>query len=151
VGTALERDLVDLLRARGFRATPQRQLILDAILASRGHATFDEIYARVRAAAPTVNRATIYRNLDFLRSQRLIVTAEINGRTVYELGAEPHHHFVCHTCRTVTELPHRLVRDFFRRIERELAFSVEMDHLVLSGTCPLCRSGGRPTNGDSNP
>ncbi len=40
------------LRERGFRVTPQRQLILDAICESGGHIMPEEIYERVHAKAP---------------------------------------------------------------------------------------------------
>src|SRR5258708_35267 len=88
-------DYGSLLRHRGFRMTPQREIILDAIGAGHGHTSFDEIFARVQARSPAMNRATIYRTLEFLRQQELVFSAEIGGQTVYEIAAgELHHHLV---------------------------------------------------------
>ena len=65
-------DYASLLRQRGFRMTPQREIILDAIGQGHGHTDFDEIFARVQARSPAMNRATLYRTLEFLSQQRLI-------------------------------------------------------------------------------
>lgn len=135
-------NYAQLMRARGFRVTPQRQLILDAICEGGGHTTLDEIYARVQAKAPAVHRATVYRTLDFLCSLHLVVVADVGGgHPVYEIaGAQPHHHLVCRRCGTVTQIGHEAVQSLFARIAREQNFTVEMDHLALFGECAPCRA-----------
>ncbi len=50
-------DYVTSLRAQGFRVTPQRQTILDAVCAGDGHTSLPEIYARVQAVSPAINLA----------------------------------------------------------------------------------------------
>ena len=83
-------DFPTVLRGRGFRMTPQREIILEAIGAGHGHTDFDEIFARVQARSPSMNRATVYRTLEFLHQQRLISSAEIGGETVYEIAKMSH-------------------------------------------------------------
>lgn len=138
-------DYAALMRERGFRVTPQRELILDAICEGGGHTTPEEIYQRVQARAPAVNRATVYRTLDFLCELRLVVAANIGGgRMVYEVAGEmPHHHLVCRTCGQVAQIGHETVKDLFVRIEREYQFTVDMDHLALFGLCQECRRATR--------
>jgi Fur family ferric uptake transcriptional regulator len=130
-----------LMHERGFRVTPQRQLILDAICEGDGHTTPEEIYERVHAKSPAINRATVYRTLDFLCELRLVVAADIGGgRKVYEIAGEaPHHHLVCRRCGAVEQIGHDTVRSLFARIEREHHFVVDMDHLALFGLCHKCR------------
>jgi Fur family ferric uptake transcriptional regulator len=53
------------LRARGYRLTPQRQLVLEAV-GKLGHATPEEIAADVRQTAAAVNISTVYRTLELL-------------------------------------------------------------------------------------
>ena len=53
------------LRARGYRVTPQRQLILEAVTALQ-HATPEDICSRVQQTAPGVNISTVYRSLELL-------------------------------------------------------------------------------------
>jgi Fur family ferric uptake transcriptional regulator len=133
-------DYASLMRERGFRVTPQRQLILDAICAGGGHTTPEEIYARVHAKAPALNRATVYRNVDFLCEMRLVVAVRIGDQTYYEIAGEtPHHHLVCRTCGKTERVGHDMVKSFFARVEREYNFTVDMDHLALFGLCSKCR------------
>lgn len=133
-------DYAALMRERGFRVTLQRQMILDAICSGDGHTTPDEIYARVRVKTPHLNRATVYRNLDFLCEMRLVVAAQIGGHMVYEIaGDAPHHHLVCRNCDKVELISHATVKALFDKIEREQKFRVDMDHLALFGLCQKCR------------
>jgi len=133
-------DYAALMHERGFRVTPQRQLILDAICEGSGHTTFEEIYARVQGKSSAVNRATVYRTLDFLTELRLIVAADIGGgHQVYEIaGDTPHHHLVCLNCRAVQQISHALVENLFTQLERDQKFHVETNHLALFGYCEAC-------------
>ena len=131
-----------LMHQRGFRVTPQRQLILDAICEGDGHSTPEEICTRVSAKAPAVNRATVYRNLDFLCEMRLVVAARIGGQMLYEIASDtPHHHLVCRKCNKVERLSHAALKSFFAKIEREQQFKIDMDHLALFGLCRKCQRG----------
>jgi Fur family ferric uptake transcriptional regulator len=134
-------DYGSLLRHRGFRMTPQREIILEAISAGHGHTSFDEIFARVQARSPAMNRATIYRTLEFLRQQELVFSAEIGGQTVYEIAAgEMHHHLVCINCGAIEELHHEEVKPFFEQLERAHQFHVLTNHLALFGLCRNCQA-----------
>ncbi len=143
-----EHDYAAMMRKRGFRVTPQRQLILDAICEAGGHTTPEEIYTRVQAKSSAINRATVYRTLDFLCEMRLVVAAHIGGGSmVYELaGEEPHHHLVCRSCGHAASIGHDIVQQWFDQVEHATAFAVDMDHLVLFGLCGACReSQAQPT------
>lgn len=132
-------DYAALMRERGFRVTPQRQLILDAICEGGGHTTPDEIYARVHAKAPAINLATVYRNLDFLCEMRLVVAAQIGGHMVYEIAGEiPHHHLICRKCNKVIQIGHGTLKGFFDEIQRQQKFVIDMDHVTLFGLCQKC-------------
>lgn len=128
-----------MMRERGFRVTPQRQLVLDAICAAGGHTTFDEIFARVQRTSSAVNRATVYRTLDFLIKLRLVVGADLGGHMVYEIaGDTPHHHLVCRACGSQQEVAHKTMQGLFARFEREEAFHVDLNHVALPGLCAEC-------------
>jgi len=132
-------DYANLMRERGFRVTPQRQLILDAICDSDGHTTPEAVFERVHATTPALNRATIYRNLDFLCEMRLVVAVRIGDQTYYEIaGKTPHHHLICRTCGKMEQISHATVKPFFARIEREHDFTIDMDHVGLFGLCAKC-------------
>ncbi|MBA3948250.1 MAG: transcriptional repressor [Herpetosiphonaceae bacterium] len=133
-------DYATLMRARGFRMTPQRQLILEALGAGGDHLTLEEIYARVQHIAPTLNLATVYRTLDFLCDQRLVATADVGGQKTYELvGEEPHHHLVCRSCGEMRQIDHAALHALCATLDREQNFTMDMEHLVIFGRCSSCR------------
>ncbi|MFN8487340.1 MAG: Fur family transcriptional regulator [Caldilineaceae bacterium] len=135
-------DYLTLLRDRGFRVTPQRQMILDAICESGGHTTPEEIYERVHAKAPAVNLATVYRTVTFLSELRLITEMHVSGKTYYEIAGEaPHHHLVCRKCGHTEQIDHATIAELFERIALEQQFKVETDHLALVGLCKHCQPG----------
>jgi Fur family ferric uptake transcriptional regulator len=137
-------DYSALIRRKGFRMTPQRQIILDAIRDIGGHASSEAIYDKVQQRSSAINRATVYRNLDFLCEMRLVVAARIGRTAMYELaGAKPHHHLICRKCNAVSQLENEHVTAFFQQVEREQQFRVDMDHLTLFGLCPGCRRPSR--------
>jgi len=129
------------MREHGFRVTPQRQLILDAICESGGHISPDAIYARAHAKAPALHRATVYRALDFLCEMRLVVAMRWGGRMYYEIAGEaPHHHLICRNCDRVEQIDHQTMKALLAPIEREHQFSIDMDHIAFFGLCKRCRA-----------
>lgn len=139
--TLPEKDCWQNLRARGYRVTPQRQLMLAVIAHSHGHITPEAIYKRVHAKYPAINLATIYRNLDFLCELRLVVATQIGRKMYYEIaGEEPHHHLVCRRCNQMMQIEHRALKSFFDKVERDQDFMVDMDHVTLFGVCAKCRA-----------
>jgi Fur family transcriptional regulator, ferric uptake regulator len=129
------------LHKGGYRFTPQRQLILDAVCRLGGHVTPDTIYDAVQAIAPAINRATVYRTLNFLSEQGILNTVLLeDGRTGYELaGVEPHHHLICRVCGGEEQIGHEAVAVLFDDIARHHHFSVKSRHLTLFGVCHFCR------------
>ncbi|MBP8002788.1 MAG: transcriptional repressor [Chloroflexi bacterium] len=127
------------IRERGYRLTPQRELILDTLCTMNGHATVNQIYERVRAQAPAVNRATIYRTLDFFHQLQMVSESQINGTTVYEIVQEnPHHHMVCRHCGQVTVLDNHHFLSLAEHLLGEHGFKAEMEHLTIPGICSHC-------------
>jgi Fur family ferric uptake transcriptional regulator len=129
-----------VIRQRGYRFTPQRQMVMDALRELKGHRTPDEVFARVQLKTTAINRATVYRTLEFMLRMGLVTVAQIkDNQTVYEIvDAEPHHHLVCQRCDKVEMLEHKAVLPMFNRIERENGFRVRTDHLMLFGVCQAC-------------
>ncbi len=130
-----------LIRQRGFRVTPQRRTILQAVIQGGEHSSLEEVYQRVRASQPGINLATVYRDLNFLCELRILVAADVGGRKwVFELAGEvPHHHLVCRTCGKVERIEQGEVQGLVDQMVAEHEFFIDMDHMVLFGLCKECR------------
>jgi Fur family ferric uptake transcriptional regulator len=144
----LPADFAAHLHAQGYRLTPQRQMILEAVRRADDHVTPDEVYASVHRRYPAISRATIYRTLDFLCEMRLIHALYWGGQMYYEIAADqPHHHLVCRACGGMEECEHDLLQGLFEAVDKKHRFLIDMDHVALFGLCQQCR--GRQTASDA--
>ncbi|MDH5506534.1 MAG: transcriptional repressor [Anaerolineae bacterium] len=134
-------DLEGRIRELGFRVTPQRQLILEAIEAAGEHSTVEEIFKRVKEKSSAISQATVYRTLELFSKHNLIYANEISGNKVYELasGEPDHHHLVCQKCWYDMKIDHGMVQEMLENIDQEYRFLVQSEHLVLLGLCGHCR------------
>ena len=134
-------DFATSLHARGYRLTPQRQMILDTVRRAADHVTPEDVYQRVHRRSPATSRATIYRTLDFLCEMRLIHALYWGGQMYYEIADDqPHHHLVCRACGGMIECEHDLLQILFEAVEKKHRFTIDMDHVALFGLCRHCRA-----------
>ncbi len=128
------------IREQGYRLTPQRQIIMDALCAIGGHASVNAVYERVHLRSPAINRATIYRTLHFFRDLHLVVASEIDGDTVYEVaGKTSHHHLICNQCGRVQTLGEHDLEGLTSYLFDTYGFEPLLEHLMISGLCRCCR------------
>lgn len=130
----------EALRARGYRLTPQRELVLDAVK-TLGHATPDEIADRVRATARGVNISTVYRTLELLEELGLVVHTHLgHGAPTYHAADEADHlHLVCRECGGVAEVAPAVLDSAAQQIAADHGFTVDAAHFAIFGVCAACR------------
>ena len=128
------------LRARGYRLTPQRQLVLEAVN-ELGHATPEEIVTAVRRTAHGVNISTVYRTLELLEELGLVTHTHLgHGPPTYHAATDDDHvHLVCRVCGTVTETSPERVAPLVTDLLEADGFAADVGHLAIFGTCRSCR------------
>jgi Fur family ferric uptake transcriptional regulator len=131
------------LRARGYRLTPQRQLVLEAV-GTLGHGTPEEIVAAVRKTASGVNISTVYRTLELLEELGLVQHTHLgHGAPPYSVATDDDHvHLVCRDCGGVDEVASEVVEDVVRRLSAERGFTVDVGHFAVFGRCRACAANG---------
>lgn len=131
------------LRTAGFRITPQRQLVLEAVTNLR-HATPEEILAEVQSTASGVNLSTVYRTLEVLEQVGLVTHAHIgHGAPTYHVVDDtPHIHLVCSRCRNVESIDGNTFAKFANSLENDNGFVVNISHVALHGLCKKCANEG---------
>jgi Fur family ferric uptake transcriptional regulator len=134
-----DSSLANVLRARGLRLTPQRQLVLEAVY-SLGHATPDQVHSAVSRTAAGVNITTVYRTLELLEELGLVTHAHLShgSPTYHAIGEEQHVHLVCRDCGGVDEVAPSMLDDLVRRLESSRGFHVDIGHVALFGLCAEC-------------
>ena len=137
------RDWQDRLRARGYRLTPQRELVLAAVQ-RLGHATPDEVLAAVREESQAVNLSTVYRTLELLEELGMVRHAHLTDRapTYHSTTAPTHAHLVCRECGRVSELGADELAPLTEMLHRDHGFTPDLGHLTVFGTCRSCRADG---------
>ncbi|MCL7452152.1 MAG: transcriptional repressor [Anaerolineae bacterium] len=142
---ACEQVFIRQLRERGFRLTPQREMILSVLHDIDGLATADEIYGRVHSISSSVDISTVYRTLDLLQGLDLVscVDAGDDQRRYELLGVHgPHLHLVCQGCGQVIAADLEMAQAFAERLNVEYGFQAALDHLSIPGLCPACADAG---------
>jgi len=134
------------LRARGFRATPQRQLVLQAVR-ELGHSTPEEIAAKVKATAPSVNVSTVYRTLDLLEDLGLVTHTHLgHGAPTYHPADESDHlHLVCLACGRVDQVDSQVAAPMVGSLKASHGFEVDVTHVAMHGRCAQCATNQRAT------
>ena len=134
-------QLRETLHRRGMRMTPQRQLVLDALLELE-HATPEQVCQRVQQATPSVNITTVYRTLELLENLGIVRHTHLgHGAPNYSVHEHRHVHLVCHDCGEITEVPCEVMDELRGTLRAQHGFELDASHLALSGTCRNCSSG----------
>ncbi|WP_436502132.1 Fur family transcriptional regulator [Actinokineospora sp. HUAS TT18] len=121
-----------------MRMTPQRQLVLDALVELE-HATPEQVCQHVRRTTPSVNITTIYRTLELLESLDLVHHTHLgHGAPSYSVHEHKHVHLVCHRCGRVDEVPRTVMDELSGTLRTAQGFVLDASHLALSGTCRTC-------------
>jgi Fur family transcriptional regulator, ferric uptake regulator len=130
----------DTLRASGYRVTPQRQLVLEAVTKLE-HATPEEIFADIHQTARGVNVSTVYRTLELLEQIGLVTHTHLtHGAPRYHLAAEETHvHLFCRDCEKVIQVDPAAVSGLITALDADFGFETDVGHLTVFGRCADCR------------
>ena len=133
-------QLADVLRERGLRMTPQRQLILEAIESLEGHISAEAVHNRITEHFPQINISTVYRTLDLLEEMELVRHTHFDdGVAQYHLAeTELHQHLICRGCGREQELDVEILRPLGDLLDKQYGFQLDLAHFALIGRCESC-------------
>ena len=149
-----EKKFKDELKARGFRFTPQREVILEALHELKGGTTTAEaLHERVRAAdpgagnrtadSPRIDLVTIYRTLELLAGMgfaKCIATGH-KGRLWEFLGSEQAHpHLLCRACGELSGFDEDEMAALSEHLRVQYGFAAALAQLTIPGLCRRCRA-----------
>jgi Fur family transcriptional regulator, ferric uptake regulator len=127
------------VQSAGFKLTPPRQAVLEALESGDGHMTPAEVLERAQAIYPGLGRATVYRTLELLTSLGVVRPIFLGERGVCLTLAEGgHHHLVCSDCGTVIEFDECAVGELEQELAQRLNFQIRGHLLEFYGLCEQC-------------
>lgn len=135
-----EGALADALRARGQRVTPQRLAIARVVRELNTHVTAEQVLRGVSDRLPGVSLPTVYATLELLEELGSVRRVSVRGGAVlYDAEVHPHHHMVCSSCGTVTDIDATGAADEAAlAAARATGFVPERADTVIRGLCAGC-------------
>ena len=132
-------DLITKLGRQGYRLTPQRIMILEAVEAADDHVSAEDIYTRVCDRYPHLNISTVYRTLELLKELALVTETDMgDGRVRYHsIRKGHHHHLVCQSCGRI--LDESVLAPLKDVLSRQYRFDADLKHLAIFGRCHQCQ------------
>ena len=141
--------VVQRIRDQGYKLTPQRLAVIEALAASHAHPTAYELFEQVSRRYPMMGLATVYKTLDLLKEIGEIVETGFGvGGARYEANLRPHVNLVCRVCGKVTDLEadldepishEHLTPSWVANVAEKAGFTVQGGHIEYFGVCAPCQ------------
>jgi Fur family ferric uptake transcriptional regulator len=137
--------ILDILKEKGHRLTPQRAMVVKILEESEGHISAEEIYSRLHDRYPYTNISTVYRTLELLKGLGLVTQTDLGEGIVryHEAAKGHHHHLVCKGCGKVEDLPESALSMLQDKLWSDYQFRAELSHLAIFGYCQECLEKGK--------
>jgi Fe2+ or Zn2+ uptake regulation protein len=139
-----QRDLIEILHARGQRVTPQRLVILRELRRRGHHATAEEMHRAVDGELPGMATPTVYATLDLFVELGLARRIDTGTAALYDARLDPHQHAVCRRCGRVQDVDGKISAGALMRAAQDAGFHPQGAELIISGVCAECAA--RPEN-----
>jgi Fur family ferric uptake transcriptional regulator len=99
-------ELVQKFKQHGYKMTPQRRAILEALTENTSHPTAEQIHEMVRERMPDISLATVYNTLRELAEMQELWELDLgHGVRHYEISRGEHAHRVCLMCGRIEDVP----------------------------------------------
>ncbi len=134
--------IIDELRKRGFRITPQREMIINAVAHNPQHITAEEVSERLQEHTQAINIATVYRTLDLLWQEGFACRNDLSeGKIVYATFQHgPHIHLVCRKCNRIIDADVKVLNSLRDNLISNYQFRPNLDHISIFGICADCQA-----------
>jgi Fur family transcriptional regulator, ferric uptake regulator len=144
----MQRDtdqILDELKQRGHRMTPQRRAIVSEVMGTRGHISPQALVQRVKDRLPGVNDSTVYRTLDLLEDMGVLSHAHLaSGAAYHHARHHDHVHLICERCGRTDQLPVAATEPVQKIVSEKTGFLPDFTHFAISGLCARCRDELEP-------
>ncbi len=127
-----------LLLQANLKATHQRQVILNLLLACKNHPTVENMYALSKKEIPSISLATVYKTLDSFSQAGIInKTLTTEGIVRFDPNLSSHGHIYCTNSNEIIDYfdneLNELVSNFFKK-KKVKNFHIKKISLNIMGT-----------------
>ena len=133
-------SVLQQLKERGLRMTPQRRAIVAEIMSANGHISPTAVAKRVQVRVPGVNASTVYRTLDLLEEVGVLSHTHLESGAEYHRRAESQHvHLTCSRCGSADSLTLSEAKRLHDLVKKHHGFEPDLTHFAISGLCARCQ------------
>ncbi len=130
-----------------MRLTTQRQIILEELGKVTSHPTANEVYDMVRRRLPRIGLGTVYRNLELMADNGIILKLEVGGtQKRFDATVQPHYHIRCSSCGKVNDINIAVQEQINKVAEEASNYIILGHHIEFSGICKSCTEKTLATN-----
>lgn len=123
-----------------IRLTTQRQVILEELSKVKTHPTASELYDMVRKRLPRIGLGTVYRNLELMAENGLILKIEVGGtQKRFDAITEDHYHIRCSLCGRVDDIDVPVMKELATQAANSSAYLILGHHVEFTGICSACQ------------
>lgn len=128
------KEIQNLFRQKGLKATPQRIIVYKFLYENRIHPDVETVYNYVVKDNPSFSKTTVYNCLRDLSNCGLLIPVKIDNEKIrYDADTSLHGHFLCTECGGITdfECPNS-------RVKGLKGFDIRQKDVYYSGICNCC-------------
>ena len=133
------------LNERGWRMTPQRQIMLETFqnLPKGEHLSAEDLCQRLEDHGEKVSLSTVYRNVKLMARMGILRELELaEGHKRYEINQPSphhHHHLICVRCNKTVEFKNDSVLKSGAKTAEKLGYHLLDCQLLIHAVCPTCQ------------
>ena len=134
--------ILDKLKEKGHRITPQRLVILRTLVESQNHPSVEDIFAKVRVHFPTTSLATVYKTISVIKELGEVLELEFSsGHNRYD-GHKPypHPHLLCVKCKKIVDPELSSLAHLTQELVSDTGYRILSHRLDFYGICPKCQN-----------
>lgn len=133
-------EIADTIRESGFRATPQRIAIYEALWNAGSHPSVADIHDYAVKTDPSISLATVYKTLQLFSEIGLVREMGFrDGSTRYDPDTDFHINLVCNKCGRIEDFDCISVEKIAPNLDKEAGFEVHSYSFEVRGLCSECR------------
>ena len=120
-------DIAQILRSQGFKVTPQRIAIYDALRGHHDHPTAEMLYHTLRPEHPSMSLATVYKTMEIFEKIGLV--------KILEVGDERAHYIRCNKVEDMMGIDLQAIKKI---ADQGSEYQITGQHITFEGVCPEC-------------
>jgi len=135
-----ENEIIDFLKAKKLKVTPQRLTICKVVLSSDNHPTAEQIYEIVKKEHKAISLATVYKNLAILDEIGMVREIHFNSNTSrYDPKMSVHINIVCPKCHYIQDYESDNLKKDWKKIISEIDGEIKGQRIDIYKLCNNCK------------